>query len=134
MTSGLPRLPVTGSASCAPASASVFISGSGLISLFIGMKPDTIAPAEIGTGKGRIAIVSAAAARASGGSASRRACMSRRSAAFCSEMSKVSSVILRCERSEPQGEANKLVLARQAGKSAEPHRPLERSIPGSLRK
>ena len=78
MVSGWPRRPVTGSARRAPASASFFISGSGLISLFIGMKPDTIVPAGIESGNGRAAIASAAALRASGGNASRRAIISRR--------------------------------------------------------
>jgi len=78
MVSGWPRRPVTGSASCTPASASFFISGSGLISVFIGMKPDTIAPAGIESGNGRAAIASAAALRMSGGNASRSAITSRR--------------------------------------------------------
>ena len=42
MISGWPRPTTTGSASCAPASASLRISGSGLISLLSGMKPETI--------------------------------------------------------------------------------------------
>ena len=53
MTSGRPRPATTGSASRAPCPASVFISGSGLISLFIGMKPETIAPGTAETGNGR---------------------------------------------------------------------------------
>ena len=44
MISGLPRPATTGSASLAPASASLRSSGSGLISVFSGEKPDTIAP------------------------------------------------------------------------------------------
>ena len=52
MISGLPRPATTGSASCAPASASLRISGSGLISLLSGEKPDTIAPGLIATGNG----------------------------------------------------------------------------------
>ena len=52
MISGLPRPAITGSASCAPASASLRISGSGLISLFIGMKPETIVPGVNATGNG----------------------------------------------------------------------------------
>ena len=45
MTNGLPRPAIAGSASRAPASASLRISGTGLISLFIGEKPETIVPA-----------------------------------------------------------------------------------------
>ena len=63
MISGLPRPAIAGSASCAPASASLRISGSGLISVFIGMKPETMVPGVIATGNGRAAIVSAAACR-----------------------------------------------------------------------
>ena len=44
MISGLPRPSMAGSARCAPASASLRISGSGLISVFSGMKPETIVP------------------------------------------------------------------------------------------
>ena len=73
MTSGLPRPATTGSANCAPCPHSFFINGSGLISLFIGMKPETIAPGATGTGNGRAAIASAAALRTSAGNASRRA-------------------------------------------------------------
>ena len=51
MISGLPRPATTGSASCAPASASLRISGTGLISLFIGEKPETIVPGSIGNRK-----------------------------------------------------------------------------------
>ena len=42
MISGLPRPAMAGSANCAPAWLSLRNSGSGLISLFIGMKPATI--------------------------------------------------------------------------------------------
>ena len=86
MVSGLPRPAIAGSASCAPASASLRISGMGLISLFSGMKPETIASAAIATGNGRSAIACAAAARMSAGSASRRASASRRMAALASAM------------------------------------------------
>ena len=82
MISGLPRPAIAGSASCAPASASLRISGSGLISLFIGMKPETIVPGVTATGNPRAAIASAAALRISAGSASRRASASARSFAF----------------------------------------------------
>ncbi len=50
MISGLPRPAIAGSASRAPASASFCISGSGLISLLSGMKPETITPGAIGSG------------------------------------------------------------------------------------
>ena len=59
--------------------ASLRISGSGLISLLSGMKPETIVPGAIASGNFRAAIASAAALRASGGNASRRAMASRRS-------------------------------------------------------
>ena len=64
MISGLPRPATTGSASFAPASASLRISGSGLISLFSGEKPDTMAPGAIATGNGRAAIASRGRLRA----------------------------------------------------------------------
>ena len=51
MVSGCPRPAIAGSASCAPASASLRISGTGLISLFSGMKPETIASAAHGDRK-----------------------------------------------------------------------------------
>ncbi len=82
MISGLPRPATTGSASVAPASASLRMSGSGLISLLIGTKPATMAPAGTAAGNGRAAITCAAAARASAGSASRRASACRRNSAF----------------------------------------------------
>ena len=44
MISGWPRPATTGSASCAPASASLRISGNGLISLLSGEKPETMTP------------------------------------------------------------------------------------------
>ena len=82
----LPRGPVTGSASRAPASASFFISGSGLISLRIGMKPESVAPSGTANGNARAAIASAAALRTSGGSASRRAIIARRRSDFASRI------------------------------------------------
>ncbi len=60
MISGLPRPAIAGSASCAPASASLRNSGSGLISVFIGMKPETMVAGVTSTGNARAAIVSAA--------------------------------------------------------------------------
>ena len=42
MINGLPRPAIAGSASCAPAAASLRSSGIGLISVFIGMKPETM--------------------------------------------------------------------------------------------
>jgi len=81
--SGLPRPATTGSARLAPPAASLRISGSGLISLFSGMKPETTTPGLSASGNGRAAIASAAAWRSAAGSASRRASASRRSAAFC---------------------------------------------------
>ena len=53
MISGWPLPATTGSASFAPASASLRISGSGLISLLSGMNPDTTAPGGTATGNGR---------------------------------------------------------------------------------
>ena len=50
MISGLPRPAIAGSASCAPAASSLRINGSGLISVFSGMKPETIAPGLIASG------------------------------------------------------------------------------------
>ena len=96
MTSGLPRPAIFGSANCAPASASFCISGSGLISLFSGIKPDTMVPREIGSGNARAAIASAAAFRISAGKASRRAAASRRSLVFSiGDIVHANSVILR---------------------------------------
>ena len=51
MISGLPRPAMAGSANCAPAWLSLRNSGSGLISLFIGMKPATMVPGLIGKRK-----------------------------------------------------------------------------------
>ncbi len=82
MISGLPRPAIAGSASCAPASASLRISGIGLISVFIGEKPETIMPGLTATGNARAAIVSAAACAAAAGNASRSARAAARSAAF----------------------------------------------------
>ena len=101
--SGLPLPATTGSASPAPRSLSRRISGTGLISLFSGEKPDTIMPAVIASGNGRAAMVAAAAARSSAGSASRRTMASRRMMFFCSEVS-ISSAgndILRHARARP---------------------------------
>src|SRR5262245_12559601 len=80
MTSGLPLPATTGSARQAPLSASFRISGSGLISLLSGMKPETVAPAGTATGNSRAAIASAACWRSTAASASRRAAASRRKA------------------------------------------------------
>ena len=92
------RVPATtGSASRAPAAASLRISGSGLISLLIGMKPETMAPAGTAMGNGRAAMVSAASRRSDAGSASRRASISRRSFALASSIGTDQTVIVRCE-------------------------------------
>ena len=53
MISGLPRPAIAGSASCAPASASLRMSGIGLISVFIGKKPETIVPAHLNRKRAR---------------------------------------------------------------------------------
>src|SRR5262245_25678659 len=82
MVSGCPLPATTGSARCAPASASLRSSGSGLISLLSGMKPETIAPGGTAIGNGRSAIACAAAARTSAGRASRRASAALRSSVF----------------------------------------------------
>ena len=50
MIKALPRPAIAGSASCAPAAASFFIRGNGLISLFSGMKPDTMTPGPMASG------------------------------------------------------------------------------------
>ena len=60
MISGLPLPATTGNASLAPAASSRRSSGSGLISVRIGEKPDTITPGWIGSGNARAAIASAA--------------------------------------------------------------------------
>src|ERR1051325_3527176 len=81
MISGLPRSWIAGSAKLAPAAASLRISGNGLISDFIGMKPATIIPG-LASASPRAAIASAAAARSSAGSASRLASAAARRSAF----------------------------------------------------
>ena len=63
MINGLPRPAIAGSANRAPASLSFCISGSGLISLLSGMKPEMIVPGLIASGNICAAIVSAAALR-----------------------------------------------------------------------
>jgi len=70
----------------APAAASAFISGSGLISLFSGMKPETIVPGAMATGNGRAAMISPPRWRRSAGMASRFASVALRSSVFWSEM------------------------------------------------
>ena len=80
MTSGSPRPTTTGSASFAPLSANARISGRMSISLLSGMKPETITPGSIATGKARAASACEAAARSSGGMASRSASAERRKA------------------------------------------------------
>jgi hypothetical protein len=86
MVSGLPRPATAGSASCAPLPASLRISGTGLISLPIGMNPETIVCGVIATGNGRSAMACAAAARMPAGNASRRARACRRSSALASSI------------------------------------------------
>ena len=100
MISGLPRPATTGSASLAPAAASLRISGSGLISVLSGEKPDTMMPGLIGSGNGRAAIASAAACRSAGGSASRRANAVLRRSALSSSIGMV-VVINRAEIHSP---------------------------------
>jgi hypothetical protein len=73
---------ITGSAKFAPAAASFFSKGSGLISLFSGMKPETMTPGVMGSGNSPAAICSAAAARSSAGMASRLARAAVRTWAF----------------------------------------------------
>jgi len=63
------------------------MSGIGLISLFIGEKPDTVMPGAMTTGNGRAAIAAAAAARSAAGKASRRASAAARSSALRVAMS-----------------------------------------------
>ena len=82
MLSGMPRPQTTGSASWAPAPASLRISAIGLISLPSGMKPETIVRGVSATGNGRAASARAAAARALAGNASRRPRASTRSSAL----------------------------------------------------
>ena len=90
--SGWPRPTMRGSASAAPCSASRCISGSGLISLLSGMKPETMTLADTGSGNLRAAMASAPALRSSAGSASRRAAASRRSDVFNSSMFEVALI------------------------------------------
>src|SRR5439155_6388965 len=61
IVSGLPRPAIAGNASCAPSTARLRISGIGLISFPIGMKPETIdlSVSEIGNGHAGIAGTSA---------------------------------------------------------------------------
>src|SRR5262249_13295312 len=84
MIRGWPRPATTGSASRAPAAASLRISGTGLISLLSGEKPETMLPGWTASGNSRPAIVSAARARWAAGNASRRSSASRRREAFTS--------------------------------------------------
>ena len=107
MISGLPRPATTGSASRAPASASLRISGSGLISLFIGMKPDTMAPGAIGDREGARRDRLGGGGALGRGSASRRASASRRSAALA----------------RPSGSRMTLVTDRASGEAVERRRP-----------
>jgi hypothetical protein len=92
MISGLPRPAIAGSASRAPSWAALRIKGRGLISVFIGENPEMTMPAVMVTGKGRAAIVSAAAARSSAGKASRRANACSRSDAFDESISAVFAI------------------------------------------
>ena len=112
MISGLPRPATTGSASWAPASASRRISGSGLISVLSGEKPETMTPGVIGSGNGRAAIASAAACRSAAGSASRRANAVLRSSILRSSIGRV--VINRAEIHSPT-EARKCGAAKAVG-------------------
>ena len=147
MTSGLPRPAIFGSANCAPASASSFISGSGLISLLSGMKPETMVPRSNGKRKlprrnrlGRgLAQISRQGIAPRRGVAAEFGLFDRRCRIHAN------SVILRCERSEPRTDeppglspfearpsaehlrvtATRLVRGLWKEKSAEPRRPLE---------
>jgi hypothetical protein len=94
--SALPRPTMAGSASCAPASAQRRSNGIGLISVLIGMKPETTDPRSTATGSRRSAIDSAAAARTSGASASRRLKASSRSAAFFATIEATESIRTIC--------------------------------------
>ena len=89
--SGWPRPTMRGSASATPCSASLCISGGGLISLLYGMKPETMTLADTGSGNLRAAMASAPALRSSA-SASRRAAASRRSDVFNSSMFEVALI------------------------------------------
>src|SRR5690348_1354848 len=149
MMSGLPRAAMAGSASFAPASASFLKRGSGLISLFSGMKPETIVPGAIVTGNGRAAIASAPRWRTSAGMASRFASVALRSVAFWSE--RVVSVMVhvaviagrRQSRRTRNPDASALLATgfrvrtfgapRNDGWSAEPQKPWE-ADPGNLQK
>ena len=82
MVSGLPRPAIAGSARRAPCSANLRSKGSGLISLFSGMKPETIVPWVIATGNVLAATTSAPACRSAAGMASRKASASARSCSF----------------------------------------------------
>jgi hypothetical protein len=62
------------------------MSGSGLISLLIGMKPATVWPGATAIGNARAAIASAAAARSAAGKESRRASAICRSSDFVASM------------------------------------------------
>ncbi len=82
MMSGLPRPAIAGSAKAAPASASLRISGSGLISVFIGIKPETILPAYLTVETRAPRLSRPRLPRAAAGSASRFARASLRSRAL----------------------------------------------------
>src|SRR6185437_10381871 len=69
------------------------MSGSGLISLLSGMKPDTTMPGFTSIGNARAAIVSAPAARSAAGMASRLARVSLRSKDFWFWISDASDII-----------------------------------------
>src|SRR5690349_15787338 len=69
------------------------MSGSGLISLLSGMKPDTTMPGFTAIGNARAAIVSAPAARSVAGMASRLARVSLRSKDFWFWISDASDII-----------------------------------------
>ena len=86
MISGLPRPAIAGSAKLAPRLASFCISGSGLISLLSGMKPETIAPGGTATGNGRAAIASARSGVVRRQRIAARACAATRSSALASSI------------------------------------------------
>src|SRR5262249_51729019 len=109
---GLPRPAIVGSARFAPASARRRINGIGLISLFIGEKPETTVPESTFTGNGRAAIVAAAAARSDAGKASRKARACSRSRAFGESVPAILVIAIKCGAAMAVGA----------------------SIPGSLRK
>jgi hypothetical protein len=89
----LPRPWITGSASCAPWLASLRISGSGLISDRIGMKPETIVPGVVAKGNARAAIVSAPSWRSAAGNASRLARAAVRSSDLSAETASIIAVV-----------------------------------------